>query len=188
MILMRPREAEEQYTGALALDPYNPLLQGLYAIFLGWQKRYDEALAQARASLQVVPGMLPAVTAAVGALHYKYLKGEIGDPLAEFLAIWGDDPAAKAFARGFTAGGYQEGWRQIAEFDREEFGKRHRVAARVAIYYLRAGDRAKALDWLEKAYEFHDHTLAYMSCNIDFEPLESEPRFQALRRKTNLHG
>jgi serine/threonine-protein kinase len=188
MILMRSKEADAQLTRALELDPYNALLQGLHAFFLVNQRRHDEALALARASIQAVPGMPPAVLAAAAAIHFKYLKGEVKDPLAEFLAIWGNDPAAKAFARGFKAGGYQGGWRQVAEEMDQEFGKSHWFAATVATHYLRAGDRAKALDWLEKASEIRDLGLTYLSCNIDYDQLRNEPRFQALRRKMNLPG
>ena len=52
--------------------------------------------------------------------------------------------------------------------------------------YLYAGDTAHALDWLEKAYDDRDPSMPYIGCMPIFDPLRSEPRFQALLRKMNL--
>ncbi|MBA4182093.1 MAG: hypothetical protein C0506_16020 [Anaerolinea sp.] len=130
--------------------------------------------------------MPPAALGAAAAIHFKYLKGEIKDPQAELLSICGNDPSAAAFARGFKAGGYREGWRQVAAEISKEFGKSHWFATYVADAYLRAEDHALAIDWLEKAYEFRDHTLVYLSCGLSYAPVRSDPRIQALQRKMNL--
>jgi hypothetical protein len=51
---------------------------------------------------------------------------------------------------------------------------------------LCAGDTTLALDWLEKACDEHEPNMPYISCMPIFDPLRSEPRFQALLRRVNL--
>jgi hypothetical protein len=52
--------------------------------------------------------------------------------------------------------------------------------------YTKAGDRASALDWFEKACSERDPGLAYIGRSPIFDPLRAESRFQALLRKMNL--
>lgn len=186
MILMRPREAEEQLTRAIELDPYNSLFHVMYAIFLNHSRRYDEALARVRTALRTDPGMGLARMTAIHATHFKYLQGKVKDVLAEFQALWGSDPLVKVFTRGFKAGGYGEGWRQVAESGIAEFGKQRWNVRAISKFYLFAGDHTKALDWLERAYEIHDPGMPYAFSGPETDLLQSEPRFQALRRKMNL--
>ena len=51
--------------------------------------------------------------------------------------------------------------------------------------YLDGGDRNRALDWLEKAYAAREVGMAYLGTPV-WDPLRSEPRFQALLRRIGL--
>ena len=50
----------------------------------------------------------------------------------------------------------------------------------------RAGEKAQALEWLEKAFEVRDPNLPFVNLMLVFESLRSDPRFQALLRRMNL--
>jgi hypothetical protein len=77
----------------------------------------------------------------------------------------------------------------VAEFRvAEERERGWQRVLRIFTLYLFAGDRAKALDWLEKAYEVRDWDMPYAFSGAETDQLQSEPRFQALRRKMNLPG
>jgi serine/threonine-protein kinase len=52
--------------------------------------------------------------------------------------------------------------------------------------YLARGDMDKALEWLEKAYEFHDFLMPFLNVLPDWEPLRSQPRGQAILKKMNM--
>ena len=47
-MMRRPDEAMAQIERALALDPFNPLFQVMYAADLIFVRRYDDAIAAAR--------------------------------------------------------------------------------------------------------------------------------------------
>ena len=49
--------------------------------------------------------------------------------------------------------------------------------------YAQWGNRAKALDWFEKALQVRDPGLAIMSVDPFLDSLRKEPRFQAIERE-----
>jgi len=55
-----------------------------------------------------------------------------------------------------------------------------------AMVWTGLGEKNKALDNLEKAYEGRDSAMAYLKVWPIFDSLRSEPRFQALLKKMNL--
>lgn len=57
-----------------------------------------------------------------------------------------------------------------------------RFAEGYADIYAQWGDSARALDWLDIAMRTRDPYLAYTKLNPFFDPLRSQPRFQAIER------
>jgi hypothetical protein len=55
----------------------------------------------------------------------------------------------------------------------------------IAWRFVQAGDKNKALDWLEVGYEKRDQNMPYL-CWPLFDPLRNEPRFQEIARKMGL--
>ena len=60
------------------------------------------------------------------------------------------------------------------------------VPCDVAELYARAGERVRALEWLEKGFEDRDPNMNFIDDYPIFESLRSEPRFQDLLRRMNL--
>ncbi|HSO85229.1 MAG TPA: hypothetical protein VLQ91_01665, partial [Draconibacterium sp.] len=56
----------------------------------------------------------------------------------------------------------------------------------LALYCIETGDKEKALDWLEKAYEWKIPNLPQINGDPDFDPIRNEPRFQSLLDSMNL--
>jgi hypothetical protein len=59
------------------------------------------------------------------------------------------------------------------------------MAVDIAIKYICAGDKARAIDWLEKAYEDRDPNLPYLGKPV-WDTARDDPRFQDLLRRMNL--
>ena len=66
--------------------------------------------------------------------------------------------------------------------------KRHVPAATVALVHLGLGQLDEALSWLEKAFEQREGALAFLDVYPTYDPLRSEPRFQAMVSKLGLHS
>jgi len=55
-----------------------------------------------------------------------------------------------------------------------------------ALVYLGLRDDDKAIDWLEKAYNEGSIWLCWLKVDPVYDPLRSNPRFQALYKKMNF--
>lgn len=53
----------------------------------------------------------------------------------------------------------------------------------LAVVHLGLGDRQRALDYLERAYDADSQWMGWLNKDRMFDPLRSEPRFVALMRK-----
>jgi eukaryotic-like serine/threonine-protein kinase len=186
MILGRPDEALHQDERALALDPLDDGVRAFYALHLTLARRYDEALAQANEVLRKQPGNM----VALGALYQSaHMKRQFADVIAALALVYeqGGRPAvAAALKKGFADSGYAEALRNATAAELAKHAGEGSVAMDAATNHAMAGDRALALDWLEKAYADRDPNMPFIGCNPIFDPLRAEPRFQALLRRMNL--
>jgi tetratricopeptide (TPR) repeat protein len=55
-----------------------------------------------------------------------------------------------------------------------------------ALVFLGLRENGKAIDWLEKAYEGQSVWVCWLKVEPIFDPLRSDPRFQALYQKMNF--
>jgi hypothetical protein len=55
-----------------------------------------------------------------------------------------------------------------------------------AAVYSGLGEKSKALDWLDKAYEERNDRLIYLGVDPISDPLRSEERFRDLLRRVGL--
>ena len=60
-------------------------------------------------------------------------------------------------------------------------------AVNLAILYAGLGEKDQAFAWLEKAYQEHDAALTNLRVDPFFDPLRSDPRFQAMLKKMGLN-
>ena len=58
----------------------------------------------------------------------------------------------------------------------------------LAIVQLGFGDRGRALDYLERAYASDSQWMGWLNKDRMFDPLRSEPRFQALLTRIGLNS
>ena len=132
----------------------------------------------------------PGNMVALGALYQSaHMKRQFADVIAALAVVYeqGGRPAvAAALRKGFTDSGYAEALRKATAVELAKHAGEGGVAMDAATNYALAGDRALALDWLEKAYADRDPGMPFIGCVPIFDPLRAEPRFQALLRRMNL--
>jgi TolB-like protein/Tfp pilus assembly protein PilF len=169
---------------ALELDPFNVLFHSFYASVLMYGRRYDEALAAARKALAMQPDAPVALTNLEEAL---FALGKRDDLLAvEKERTAGDPEHIAAYVQGLAEAGYEGVQRSLADFMAARYKQSGRVmAVNIAIKYIFAGDKVRAIDWLEKAHEDHDPNLPYLGKPI-WDSVRDDPRFQGLVRRMNL--
>jgi TolB-like protein/tRNA A-37 threonylcarbamoyl transferase component Bud32 len=186
MILHRPDEAMPLIERAVAVDPLDEAVKYRFAASLLWARRYDEALAQARAAVRQHPGTPMTQIALV---HTAHMKQQYAEAIAAAAVVYegtGRRDVAEALKKGFAEAGYHGAWRRATDVEVAKYAGEPDVAWDAAVNYAMAGDDARALEWLEKAYAERYPAMPYISCHPLFDPLRAEPRFQALLRKMNL--
>jgi TolB-like protein len=167
----------------LELDPFDPKAQSSYAMSLHCARRYEEAVTQARNALAMQPDA--PVARIVLYLSLRELKryDEVLAMDKEMLAAFPDfkDKLVKAYDKE----GWVKAWGSLAD-EQAALHDKGMDSIDIADSYVLCGDNAKALDWLEKAYEERNPSLPYISCFPRCDPLRSEPRFQALLRRMGV--
>ena len=185
MNMGRPDEAMPQARRALELDPFNAMTVSFYAVELYCARRYDEAIAQARRALALQPDAPVALSVLMVALHETKQHDEMIAAAKKYYPFLFPD-VGQALDQAYAGRDYPGAWRRAAEVEAARHGKEPGAAFDIAQNALYAGDTTLALDWLEKACDEHEPNMPYISCMPIFDPLRSEPRFQALLRRVNL--
>jgi adenylate cyclase len=178
----RVDEAIASEKKALELDPLNPLLNTDLGFFFQWARRYDEGIVQLRKTLELDTNNALARQTLGWCLHWK---GKTVDALAEFqkATTLDDLPWYKgSLGYAFGASGDRARAEQILR-DLDELAKKQYVspAARASVY-LGLGEKAKALDWIEKAFQDLD-PLFWWNADQLYDSIRNEPRFKAILKK-----
>jgi TolB-like protein/Flp pilus assembly protein TadD len=186
MMVGRRDDAMTHVEAALKADPFNVLPRVFYGMDLAFLRRHEEALAAFREGLRMQPGE-PVSIQGIWLTSARLGKEKEAIEAAREYPVAGDQDrrVAKACDDGYAHGGYREAMRRAAEalvaLSRTAFV----LPSDVAWFYMEAGDKARALDWLEKGPAVRDPSMVYLGIGW-YDSLRAEPRFQALLRKMNL--
>jgi adenylate cyclase len=168
---------------ALELDPLSTFLNTDLAFFLYWARRYEDAITQIRKTLELDSNNGFAHSILGWCLIWKGSKAEAR---AEFqTATTLDDLPWYRGSLGYACA--VSGDRAKAELvlrELEELAKQRYVSpANRASVYLGLGEKEKALDWLEKAYEDRDPVFWWINGDQLYDSVRHAPRFEALVQK-----
>jgi len=169
---------------AYELDPVSPIIHAdLGGVSLA-ARRYDEAIQQLRATLEVDPEFYWAHRWLGMALE---LKGDTQGAIAEYKRAieLNDDPSTLAFlAHAYASIGRHEEARQLLAQLTEKAKTRYVQPYAFALVHLGLGEKDQALDWLEKAVQGAGATfLNFIKTDAFFDPLRCDSRFEAVVQK-----
>lgn len=189
----RVDESIETRRRALALDPLNPrthLTLGHDYMVAG---RYDEAALQFRRGMDLDPdnplvlGLGPALPLGMAEVHE--VRGRHAEAVAEYARIaarrGAREDELRAMRDGLARGGMPGFWRAWLAFETRAANGTPR-AIRMAAIHARLGERARALDLLEQAWQQRDPGMIYLASHPGWVSLREEPRFVALRERMQL--
>jgi serine/threonine protein kinase len=181
----RVEEWKVEMDRCLELDPLNFFFQ----CFLGWHfvylGRYDDAITQLRKNLRTEPNFSAAHLGLWGAFYQKKMYNEALAEAKTFFGLLGDSEVAEALAKGCGESSYSAVMRLAGEKLASRSRQTYVPAIRIARLYAHAGEKERALEWLEKAIEQHEPPLVHLRVGWDWEILRDEPRFQDLLRRIN---
>ena len=177
-------EAIKEGQRAVELDPLSLIINADLGSTLMIARRYDDAIAQLRKTL-VLDGNFAYARWNLG--EALYLKGDIKGAIAEYekAAALDDDPEILAlWGRACAEAGQKEKALELLE-KLKAAGQQHYVRNYVyTIIYTGLGDKATALDYLEKARDGRETPdTTWLKVDPLFDALRNEPRFQQLVAK-----
>jgi TolB-like protein/DNA-binding winged helix-turn-helix (wHTH) protein/Tfp pilus assembly protein PilF len=185
-LLGRFDEAFPEMQRARQLDPLSLIIQTDNAVFLYFARQYDPAITQFRAVLAMEPNF-PRIHILVCAYVQK---GQFEDALAD-VQKWrrlDDDSTYWTWTlAAYTYGksGHPDQARDALERARSlKFGPIDPLA--LVAPYVGLGDKDQAFAWLDKAVAEHSPGLTALKVDPIFDPLRSDPRFQALLVRVGL--
>ncbi len=182
----RREEALAAIQRCLELDPHNSRFQANFGMRLLDLGRYEDAIAQLQKVLRTDPNFPHAHGILSEAFHKKGMYEEELAEAKKFFALLGDSEVAEALARGYGQGGYAGAMRLAAETLAARSKRTYVKPTQVAHLYAYAGEKDRALDWLEKAYQERASQLVTINVAPGWDSLRDAPRFQSLLRRMNF--
>ena len=169
---------------ATELDPLSVIINADFAWTYACAHRLDEAEAQARRTLEIDPRFFLAHYY-LGGVHQA--KGQLPEAISEFRQAFdlnGDSYSLAMLGQAYARTGNKAEAQKILARLNEEAKSRHVAPYAWALLYLGLGDKNRALDELETAYQRGDTNYLFV-LKVDplFDDLRGQPRFDALVRK-----
>jgi DNA-binding winged helix-turn-helix (wHTH) protein/tetratricopeptide (TPR) repeat protein len=182
-------EALVEIRAARDLDPLSPVANA----DVGWvflrARRYDEAIAEIERTLELEPGFGSAYACLELAYVYKGMYAEARDVARRHLEHSGAEAdVLAAVGDGDPAEGLRRARRWQLERRLATARERPVKPYPFAALYAALGERDRAFEWLDRAYEERDPMLASVNVDPAFDGLRADARFADLLRRIGLGG
>ncbi len=165
----------------LEVDPPSVVLSDDLASAYYLARRYDEALKQVQKSLEMDPSHFGGFVYLAQIYEMKGMHEEAIKELLKAPAVGGRTSGVLSLlGHAYAASGKQaEAQRILAELN--EMSKQAYVSPYdLAILYVGLGDKNRAMEQLNRAYDDRAGWLIYLNVEPIFDPLRSDPRFADL--------
>ncbi|OLB35152.1 MAG: hypothetical protein AUH11_15495 [Acidobacteria bacterium 13_2_20CM_57_17] len=182
----RFEEGMAQTKKAQELDPLSLIINTT----LGWQfyvaGQNENAVEQLRKVLDIDAKFSPARRTLEEVYAHMGKQKEAVAEREKALSLSGGAELAASIEEDFKKSGYKgvlQSWLEgLTELSKHSYVSSYSIAES----YMRMGEKQKAFEWLEKAYEEHDSGLVSLAVEPMFESLRSDPRFKEIVRRMKL--
>ena len=181
--------AEAEYRRALELEPLSLGFNFAYGQMLVNARRYDEAIIQLKKTLELDDKFI--LTRPILAIAYR-LKGDYHESielLARDAEMKENVEKAASIRESFAKGGWEGYLRYEISLvkPRPDSGERFgEVRYNLATIYAQLGEKDKAFEALNDAYENREWRLPGIKVNPLLDPLRDDPRFKELLKKVGF--
>ncbi len=186
-LLGRTDEAIAQLRVAMSLDPLSSQIsQGLGLAYLQ-MREYDRAVEETHGGLDLDSNCLPG-NYLLGWVHIQ--KGEVAEAVATFERMAAlDDCQMFLGALGFAYGanGQRDKAREVLDQLQKQSEERYISQYSRAVVHAGLGDKDRAFECLELAYEERSDMMAWLKVGFEWGSLRSDPRFASLQQRVGLH-
>ena len=188
MWMGRQDEALNEVRRARELDPLSFAINTSVAWILAIGEQYEQAIDQCRKTLEMDPNFALA--------HYRLgqtfvLSGRYGEAVAELkraLALSGNPRVTAELGLAHALAGNRSEALKLAGELNEQSKQRYVSPFNLAVIYGGLGDKRRAMEWLEKAYDERSVSLNLLKVSPAFISLREDPRFVAMVRSLGMEA
>jgi TolB-like protein/DNA-binding winged helix-turn-helix (wHTH) protein/Flp pilus assembly protein TadD len=184
-LLGRYDEAIAEMRKAENLDPLSLVINADLAELLAIAHSYDESIRQSQKTIEMDPHFGLAHHHLGQAYLQKRMYDEAVAELQKAVKLSESSPTCVAsLARAYVASGKRNEAEKLLGDLRKRSNPGNSHASEIALIYVSLGDMDQAMNWLEKGYaeRFNPGVLL----RPGFDPLRSDPRFEALVLRVGL--
>jgi TolB-like protein/DNA-binding winged helix-turn-helix (wHTH) protein/Flp pilus assembly protein TadD len=178
-------EAFAESEQARRLDPLSLIIGSDYAWILYDSRRYDSAVKQCRALLELDPKY----DRALDLMTTSYLQLGRYDEAVDVLNRWRRAEGSWTWASRATAysrlGHVEEARRELVKIEQLPVSRPDRTPTLLTAY-SGTGQNERLLDLLEKAYSEHSNAVVRIKVDPMYDPIRNDPRFKDLLRRIGL--
>jgi len=187
----RIQEGIAECNRAHELDPLSPIIS--YALADGYRinHQFDKAIEIASKTSADNPAFPVTHQALAFAYWSQHKYPETIREFQTYARLLGDKRTldfSAALDSGFRSGGWAAGLRKAAEtlVAQEKIKPDYLATYLIAESYADLGDRDRAFEWLNVAYQQHCMYLIQLPTDQLFDPLHSDPRYAEFMRKVGF--
>ena len=170
---------------AQELDPLSPIISGSLAATLLYARKYDDAVEQYKKSVQMDPNISLAHQDMANAYVQKKMYPEAVAEWQKAMTLNGNSGQAATAGEAYRLSGFQgflQSWLDQLAKD-PHAAQRAYNAARISALL---GKNNEAVSWLQKAFTARGGQMVLLKCDPVFDPIRSDPGFQAVVKKMNF--
>ncbi|HEY8150617.1 MAG TPA: protein kinase [Vicinamibacteria bacterium] len=181
----RTSEAVDAIARAQQLDPLSVIINTDMAQILYFARRYDDALAECRQTLQMNPAFAEARRVSFLVLQRVHRDTEALADLETYRGLPDGGPGGSVGYAYAALGRRGEAAAVLRELDTQS--RRRFVASYdFAVIHAGLGEADRALAWLDKSLTRHDPETMILPADPRFDSLRGDPRFVALLERMSL--
>jgi eukaryotic-like serine/threonine-protein kinase len=189
MMQGRADDAIAAMTRARNLDPLSDLINANLGWFYYLARRYTEAVAWS----QRLVGLDRNLVAGHYNLGMAYEQmGRHREAVAAFQEARNLDPTnwptSALLCHGYASSGDRLRAKQLLLELTQQATRGSLDPVWIGLIHAALGDKERAFDWLEKAYQARSETLLFLKVDPKYDNLRSDPRFSELVKRLNLGG
>jgi tetratricopeptide (TPR) repeat protein len=182
-------EARVHLETARQLNPLSPSINTALAGYFLRLRDLDQAAGQCGKAIDLEPGYPVSYEILWAARHAQGRLEEAFQAYEKALSLWGYQDAAKTARRVQAKSDYRSALSAAGEALAREPDQEKAPVSLIAATFALAGDRDRALAWLEKGVDRREPFVLWLRQDVEWESLRDDPRFQRLvKRVENLHS
>jgi TolB-like protein/tetratricopeptide (TPR) repeat protein len=186
----RSDEAEVELKRAIQLDPLSPIIGSALGEVYAYARKYDKSIEQLNKVAADNPEFAYAHCFLATPYEGKQMHKEALDQL-ELCAKLARDPltleSVHAGQQALSSSGWKAETIRMAEVGIAQRKKTYISSYVIASGYAYAGDKEKAFEWLNIAYDERDQALCALNVDFFMDPIRSDLRFAVMLKKVGFN-